>query len=298
MNIEARVILLGIKTRLLDKLRRIGMIPFIESGIVRLARFGRLGNLLVRAAPNNYQYPSKTVRLCERNGIKYSLDISDYMQYCIYYQIDIEPREKLYELVRNHTTIIDVGVNIGETLLNFAQLNNAGACVGFEPVPELFEMARKNISLNGFQNIVLNNLALSDCNGELYFNRPNANNSGGIFLSSANQVESAGVVRAVSLDDYLAERRINDISLIKIDVEGFEMNVLRGAMLTLQRYRPTLFVEINDGFLKRQNSGAIEVFDFLQSLGYELKYAENGKKLNISDDFHGQHFDIIANVVN
>jgi FkbM family methyltransferase len=196
-------------------------------------------------------------------------------------------------LVQDRTTIIDVGTNIGETLLNFAKRNISGVNIGFEPVPFLFEKAKHNIGLNHFQNIVLNNAALSNNNETLSFNIANEFNSGGIFLSAGNG-DTARSVPAIRLDDYVSEHGLSRISLIKIDVEGFEMNVLQGAAETLKRFKPALFVEINDGFLKRQKSSARELFQFLRSMNYLISYAENGADVDTQESFQGRHFDIIA----
>lgn len=89
------------------------MMPFIEQRLVRLTQNKTPDNFYVKIVPNNYQYPKNTIRNCERGGIRYSLDISDYIQYCIYYGIDFEPRGNLYNLVKNGTTVLDVGTNYG-----------------------------------------------------------------------------------------------------------------------------------------------------------------------------------------
>jgi FkbM family methyltransferase len=283
----------GLKTRCLNQLRRVGMLPAVERALVRLSHDTQAGRVVQKFAPNNYQYPHGTMRECERGGIKYSLDISDYMQYCIYYGVAIEPRDALYGLVKDGTTIIDVGTNIGETLLNFARINRNGINIGFEPVPTVFRKAKHNLNLNNFENIALENLGLSNIEETLSFREPDEHNSGGIYLvkTKGEDVES---VRVVRLDDYVCKNGITNISLIKIDVEGFEMNVLNGSIETLKRFMPALFVEVNDGFLNRQGSSAHELFGYLDGLGYTLRYAETGVELNRRADFSGKHFDVVC----
>ena len=286
---------LSLKTRLLNNFRNLGKFPFIERLLVTQTLGKTSGNFFAKIAPNNYQYPPKTMRRCQRDGIEYDLDISDYMQYCIYYGIETEPRDRLYNLVKDGTTIIDVGTNIGETLLNFAKLNPNGKNIGFEPVPFLFEQARKHIDINNFSNVILENSALSDNAGSLVFNYGDENNSGGIFLTGeTSNKDSSKTVTAETLDNYIERRGVKNISLIKIDVEGFEMNVLKGAAQTLKNHKPALFVEINDGFLHRQGGSAKELFEFLQSFGYSINYAENMQPLLITDNFESKHFDIVC----
>lgn len=286
---------LNFKTRILNKFRKLAMMPFIEQRLVRLTQNKTPDNFYVKIVPNNYQYPKNTIRNCERGGIRYSLDISDYNQYCIYYGIDSEPRGNLYNLVKNDTTVLDVGTNMGETLLNLALINKDGLNIGFEPVPFLFEKARHNISLNDSENIRLENLALSNEKSSLFFNFDNENHSGGIFLTTeAESKKNSQTVQAVKLDDYVEQNNLDNISLIKMDVEGFEMNVLKGAAQTIERYKPVLFVEVDNTFLQRQNSSAKMLVEFLLSKGYQISYNLSKTAVSLNDDFENKHFDIVC----
>jgi len=73
---------------------------------------------------------------------------------------------------------------------------------------------------------------------------------------------------AVTLDAVWNEHRCPPVSLIKIDVQGAEMRVLRGATEIIKRYHPALFVEIDEAALKRQQSGADEIISLLGEFGY------------------------------
>lgn len=265
----------------------------VEDILVNLSLNKRVGSIFAKIAPNNYQYRKDTVREVTRNGIRYFLDISDYMQYCIYFGIEIEPRDTLYGLVKNGTTVIDVGTNVGETLLNFAKINRDGRNIGFEPVPYLYEKAKANIGVNKFTNIELVNKGLSSRNETLSFNETAENNSGGIFLTRDN-FAAGRAVEVLTLDEFVDENRVEKISLIKIDVEGFEMEVLKGASDVLKRDKPTLFVEIDDQFLARQQSSAAAIFDLLAAHGYKIKNGETGERIDSASLIGGQHLDIIA----
>lgn len=286
-----------LKTKILNMMRVPGRFPPVERILVYLAQLGSVGVVFAKMAPNNYQYPKNSFRICERGGIRYRLDISDYGQYCLYFSVDKEPREKLYKLARNGTTVIDVGTNIGETLLNFARINTEGQNIGFEPVPATYETAKNNVELNRFNNIVLVNMGLSDVEETLTFNKTSDFHSGGVFLTRDEENRGGNSVETVRLDQFVAANEIVNVSLIKIDVEGFEMNVLKGASETLRRFRPILFMEVNNSFLARQNSSALEVFEFLTAHGYGIEYAVNGKPVNINSDFEGKHFDVIGRPV-
>lgn len=184
---------------------------------------------------------------------------------------------------------------MGETLLNFALINKKGVNIGFEPVPFLFEKARRNIELNKLENVRLENLALSNEKSSLVFNLDNENNSGGIFLTTeAESKKNSQTVQAVKLDDYVEQNNLDNISLIKMDVEGFEMNVLKGAAQTIERYKPVLFVEVNNTFLQRQNSSAKMLVEFLLSKGYQISYDLSKTAVSLNDDFENKHFDIVC----
>ncbi len=285
---------INFKTSFLNRLRLFGMRPSVERILAELSQNKTAGELFARIAPNNYQYPRNTMRVCERGGIRYSLDISDYMQYCIYFGIEIEPRHTLYSLVKNGTTVIDVGTNVGETLLNFAKINRDGRNIGFEPVPHLYEKARVNIGLNDFANIELVNKGLSSRKESLTFNEVAENNSGGTFLTRENNSDAVRSVQAVRLDEFAEQSGLKDIALIKIDVEGFEMEVLKGAENVLERSNPILFVEIDDRYLARQQSSSTEIFDFLAARGYKIRNAATGENVSSPSAISGKHLDIIA----
>ncbi|MFN0277452.1 MAG: FkbM family methyltransferase [Pyrinomonadaceae bacterium] len=280
-----------LKTKFLNTLRAVGKVQPVEHVLVNLALNKTIGNFFAKAAPNNYQYPKNSIRTCERNGIRYELDISDYMQYCIFFGIENEPRSALYDLVKNGTTVIDVGTNIGETLLNFAKINRDGLNIGFEPVPFMYEKAKTNIALNEFRNIELVNKGLSSSEETLSFREVSGNNTGGTFLTRSDSTDENLLVQAIPLDDFVREKNLKNISLIKIDVEGFEMEVLKGASETLRRFKPTLFVEIDDAFLARQQSNSEAVFDFLSAHEYKIRSADTGNEITKAS---GTHFDIIG----
>lgn len=282
------------KTKFLNSIRRLGMFRPVEDVLVGLALNKTVGSVFARIAPNNYQYPRSTIRTCERNGIRYSLDISDYMQYCIYFGIEIEPRDTLYGLVKDGTTVIDVGTNIGETLLNFARLNRTGSNIGFEPVPYLYERAKTNIDLNSFRNIRLINKGLSSREEILSFQEAGENNSGGIFLTRTDDTSAGRAVEVMRLDDFVHQNLIEDISLIKIDVEGFEMEVLKGAAEVIEEFRPTLFLEIDDKFLARQESSFEAIFEFLTERRYKIIRAQTGEEVRSGAAANDEHFDIIG----
>jgi len=247
-------------------------------------------NFFVKCIPQNYQYPKNSFRRVNRNGIWFELDLSEYMEWVIYYGLSVENRSELYNVARKGMVMFDVGSNIGETLLNFALLvGDEGKVFGFEPIPLTFEKCSNNISLNNFSNITISQIALSNREETLFFEDPNNNNSGGVFMNKKKTTRSH-TVQAITLDAFVKNQNLKKIELIKIDVEGFESNVLKGAEMVCKELRPNLFVEVDDDNLKRQGSSEHELLDLITSYGYRIS------KVNVSVllDTSVSHYDIYA----
>ncbi len=202
--------------------------PFFEKILVNFTQNKDYNSLFVRLLPSNNSYKTPTFRNAVRHGLSYKLDISDYMDYTIYFGIKAEPRDKLYGLVKEDFTVLDIGTNIGETLLGFAKITNGKSKIyGFEPVRYLYERCLENISLNRFKNVEVFNIALSDRDETLSFTPSPNQNSGGITMRKKTETGYVGTqVQATLLDSFLSKNAVQRVDLIKIDVEGFEYNVL------------------------------------------------------------------------
>lgn len=229
-------------------------------------------------------------RKVSRHGLLYALDLSEYMEWVIYFDLNVEYREKLYPLVKDGMVVLDVGGNIGETALNFAKITGpTGKVISFEPVPDTYLKCVRNLSLNNFSWLKVEQLALSDRNEQLYFDPSSYPNNGGIYMRrDTARLEFS--VKARPLDEYIAAVKLPKVDLIKIDVEGFEFNVLKGALNTLNSMKPLLFVEINDHNLGRQHADAKQIFDLLSESGYRI-FCEGAE---MSSPPANPHYDIIA----
>ena len=284
----------SVRIRFFNYFRNIFRIVYLDRFLSTLTNGKGYDSLFVKCLPQNYQYKKGTYRNACRNGINYRLDLSEYMEWVIYFGLVVEERSGLYELVRKNMVVMDIGTNIGETLLNFARLCGSGGMVyGFEPVDENYKKCNFNISLNRFENIRVFNLALSDKQEQLYFGLAENRNSGGIFMNRERQQEGFSI-KAIPLDDFVTAHQIKKIHLVKIDVEGFEYHILKGAENTIKKMKPVLFVEVDDANLKRQGSSAFLLEELIRSYGYEIKQA-TGEPLmnNIS-----AHYDIICQPLN
>jgi FkbM family methyltransferase len=141
-------------------------------------------------------------------------------------------------------TIVDVGANIGLFSVLAAQNARVGGVVhAFEPVPENIEYFKRNAGLNDISSkLQLNELAVGDKKGSLtlYISKED------IAIHSASKAHASGKssisVPMVSLDDYVKENKLK-IDLLKIDVEGYDGFVLKGASEMIRTSTPTIFIE-------------------------------------------------------
>jgi FkbM family methyltransferase len=157
---------------------------------------------------------------------------------------DYAPDEKalLGPLISSGDTILDVGANVGNHTLFFSQcVGPGGRVLSFEPQRFLFKILCANALLGRYQNVWPYRLAVGDEEGTVDIPVPNSerpNNFGGYSLSFDKFKEAADITTI----DTIAPDQCH---LIKIDVEGMELSVLRGAVETIARTRPFLYFEYN-----------------------------------------------------
>jgi FkbM family methyltransferase len=156
------------------------------------------------------------------------------------------------ELSKAASVVFDVGANTGHFALATKTVNPAARVHAFEPVREIHEKLARNCLLNGF-DIRPVEAAASDYDGETVIHLPTTEHA---YAASLNQAHFDGFggrmreerVRVRRLDSYFAEQGLDRLDLLKIDVETLEPAVLRGMGDLLQRFRPTMLIEVlSDG---------------------------------------------------
>jgi FkbM family methyltransferase len=208
-----------------------------------------------------------------------TLDLGIEMQQHVYWAGISRDDARILHLARNllpsDGVFLDVGANIGiHTLAIGSHVSAGGAVVAFEPHPTNHRLLRHNIRQNHMHHVVAENLGLADSPSVL---TGTATENGGNW-SLASQGEYRFEVRLVRLDDYLNENPLPRIDLMKIDVEGAEVHVLRGARQTIERFRPWIVFEVCPRWLAKMNSSPVELFAELTSQGYTI-YSLPGRNL-------------------
>lgn len=170
-------------------------------------------------------------------------------------------------LCKADDVVIDIGANVGEYTFQLAQrVGPKGRIIAFEPVPYLAETVAKTARINRHDWVEVHQVAMSASDGTAEFSVEKGN-SGGSRLGCMKGDFSQIKVDTIRLDSFLKSRPdITRIDLVKIDVEGFEDQVLLGARETLARFRPALMMET--GFESREQREVIH--NILVELSYEL----------------------------
>lgn len=284
----------SIKVKTLNVFRAIFKINFLERILVSLTNEKSPRSFFAKLAPNPYQYEKGTYRLINRNDIKMKIDISDYIGHYLYFGFNDLDINKLYKLCNEGSNVLDIGTNIGWVAHNLARISKTGKVFGFEPDPFNYERCTENSKLNNFKNLLVFPWGLGSVNATIGMEVRTLSNLGGnrIALTGAKNTREVMVKR---LDDIAQIQELGKIDLIKIDVEGYELKVLKGAEKTLQNYHPVLFIEIDDNNLKDQTDSALSLVKFLIDLGYnEIRNVTDDTLVTPHTDFSNCHFDIIA----
>ena len=175
--------------------------------------------------------------------------------------------------------IIDVGANIGWFSMIFAKIvGNEGKVFSFEPGKDNYSTLRKNISINNFENIVSENVAVSDFNGELNLELSKTGN---------HKVSKKGTkTKCIKLDGYLKDEKID---FVKIDVEGHEYFVLMGMHNILKNNEKIkLKIEFNYKLIKKSGIKPENLLDFLIQNGftlYDLRYERQMSKEELIKEY-------------
>ena len=184
--------------------------------------------------------------------------ISFYEEFRSYYpQCEMETKRWFVENVRPDWWICDVGANIGYYSILFSQLATNGRVLAFEPTSTA-AMLRKNLEYNKVQNVEVHEVALGAVTG-LHQDR--------IFRVWGEDGELQ-FYPFYKLDDFIKENATARLDCIKIDVDSFDFEVLRGAEQTLLQQNPLIVVELNHALSKR-NQSAGEALAWLADRGYQ-----------------------------
>ncbi|RYD78810.1 MAG: FkbM family methyltransferase [Verrucomicrobiaceae bacterium] len=224
-----------------------------------------------------------------QDGVAMNLYLDSELCKLIYYKhFEAHEREFMNAFLRPGDTFVDVGANIGLFSLIAARVvGPSGRVFSFEPTPLSYSRLQENIQANGFNNVRTFQLALSDEEGSLEFSKSvdgfDAWNSPAA-PAMGSKIEKEQV-QATTWDKFSVDQDLNGkITMMKIDVEGWESRVLAGARESLKcPDAPLLQVEFTEEAAILAGSTCAELYRSLESLGYGMCVFNADKRCLVPD---------------
>jgi FkbM family methyltransferase len=196
----------------------------------------------------------------------------------------------LNEKIKNSNVAFDIGANIGITSIWMAK--NSKMVYAFETELNNLNRFKENVQLNRIENIKLFDQAVSDLPGEaiIHVTEGYGHHSLGNIKTSKKIGEQK--TTTITLDDFCLQNNITQIDILKVDVEGFEINVLKGAVNLFQGKKIKLLIfEISLIPLKSLGRNQEEIFNFLNEVDYQVLNLDNSLVDKTKTIFHA---DLIA----
>jgi len=171
--------------------------------------------------------------------------------------------------------VVDIGGNLGYYALLEAQMvGDTGRVIAIEPVAANFAQLSKNVAANGYRNVFLENVAIGTTNGSapMYLSKKSNWHS----LHPVPWETREVTVRVSTLDSLLARHELPSLELVRMDLEGYEIEVIRGMKSTIKKYRPRLLIELHPQVVGAQ--AMVTFLKQLKGLGYELEWALDNER--------------------
>ena len=216
--------------------------------------------------------------IVKRDGVIYDLDLSQGVDFAIYLRMfERDTRNALKWLVKPSSVVLDIGANIGiHTMLLADLVGPSGRVLSFEPTDYAVKKLRRSLNLNSdlAERVTLFHCFLAAKNGG---DAPDSicsswplTKSEGLHHKHLGLAMPTNAAPARSIDAILAELGGPSVQLVKIDVDGFESEVLRGATALLRDNRPIFVMELSPYVLDERGSSLDELLSFFVPNGYRF----------------------------
>ncbi|MBI4818413.1 MAG: FkbM family methyltransferase [Deltaproteobacteria bacterium] len=243
---------------------KIAMVQVAQSAVMRGRR--ALGKTAVTRA--------------RRLGVNWELDLSEGIDFAIWLTaaFELETVRAYKRMIRSGDVVLDIGANIGAHTLHLAQAAGAsGRVIAFEPTDWAFAKLLRNCALNPEleRRIECNQVMLVADEAkdvpppQIYSSWP-LSEGDNLHQLHGGQLKTTHGARARTLDGFLRERKVDRVDFVKLDIDGFECSMLRGAKETLSRSRPRMIMELAPYALAEQGASIHELIALLREYGYRL----------------------------
>lgn len=225
--------------------------------------------------------------ICTRRGIKWLLNLNEGIDLSIYLLggFEVDTLNRYEKMISPGDVVLDIGANIGAHTLPLAALvGDTGKVYSFEPTKYAFLKQIRNIDLNpelkdriAASQIMLtaNSATLPD---EIYSSWP-LDDVENLHEKHLGKLMSTQDAEAQRLDDFVEKLGITKVAFIKLDVDGNELDVLRGAVSTINKSKPKVMLELAPYVFENRPSDFDDMLDLFWGQGYQFTDISSGKKL-------------------
>jgi len=188
------------------------------------------------------------------------------------------------KIIHEGSTVIDMGANIGYYTLIFARLvGSEGKVFAFEPDPENFHILKKNLEINNYQNVILEQKAVSNQSGKLRLYLDNKNKGAHTIFKPVDNAPSVEI-NAITLDDYFRNFK-GKIDFIKMDIEGGEAEAVEGMSSILNKDDIIIMTEFNPSVLKKIGKESLVCINLLKRYDFDIYHIDSKNKKLVPIDF-------------
>jgi FkbM family methyltransferase len=221
-------------------------------------------------------------------GVSVLLDPRDLVPATILRTGEWQPEiwESISPALSEGSVFLDVGAHIGYFSLKAAiKVGKTGRVVSFEPNPPIVAILRENVTASHAGNVIVEPIAATDREEMVTLYAAPVINTGASSLASQNadfsgdgQPPKGYSVRGRPIDDVIRELGLTRVDAVKIDVEGAEVSVLKGAANTLKRFHPKLVIEVRRDLLASFQTTPEDVTSLIKAAGYNHSRPLNPEK--------------------
>lgn len=232
------------------------------------------------------------------DGLAMHVDTGSFLEWYIYFYGAFRPEvsKLLNRMLRPGHVAIDIGANIGmHSVIMGNRVGPTGRVFSFEPDPHPFGRLKRNLALNGLDFVECHQAALSAKSEKrkFFLHDDSIGNYANASFYSDNIGKDTGSidVDVLSLDDFVAQKALARLDVIKLLAQGEEWNVLQGGRETIQRFRPKIFFLYEPSYWHRQNLKLMDAVAFFKQYGYTTYVVEFGPRREVTEEIpKGQVF--------
>jgi FkbM family methyltransferase len=262
--------MIGFNNRICDTLLNLygGNIPFPHRGRDRLVSY------LTKSAQERW----KGLRILHRQGLAIESDLSVDDVGCTLYSygcLDYWDERTIRRMLVPGSCCFDIGAHIGYYSLLFSKwVGRSGRVFSYEPVPYTYSFLERNLQRNDASNVNAWQAAIGDRNGSVRMAAEAGARLGWSTVADYGNLD----VRCTTVDSEIQRIGLKHLDFVKIDAEGFELQVLAGAESAIREMRPKIMFEVNPRALREHDGSPGMLAEFFKSHNYGL-FAAQGRRL-------------------